>query len=102
MNWLGIQNDYSVNVLRVFYQSLSAKVKRREKDNLVASVRFSATVRGRHIEFDWQVINQLLGITDPNLNKWKYHRRFLSEQLKDAYGTEGKKVSGMTDLNRVV
>ena len=36
MNWLGIQNEYSVNVLRVFYQSLSARVKRREKNNLVA------------------------------------------------------------------
>ena len=104
MNWLGIQNDYSVSVLRVFYQSLCADVKTREKDKqtLVAGVRFSATVRGRHIEFDWKIINQILGITDPILNKWKYHRRFPSDQLKDAYGTEGKKVSGMTDHNRVI
>ena len=93
-----------MNVLRVFYQSLSTHVKRREKDNqtLLAGVRFSATVRGRHIEFDWKVINQLLGITNPDLNKWKYHRRFTSTQLNDAYGTEGKKVSGMSDINRVI
>ena len=104
MNWLGIQNDYSVNVLCVFYQSLYAKVKRREKDNetLVAGVRFYATVRGRHIEFDWRIINHLLGIIALALNKWKYHRRFNSDRLSEVYGTEGKKVSGMTDLNRVI
>ena len=93
MNWLGIQNEYNVGVLRVFYQSLAARVKRREKGDksLVAHVRFFATIRGRSIEFDWKIINQLLGITDPNLNKWKYHKRFSSDQLKDAYGTDGKK-----------
>ena len=43
MNWLGIQNDYNINVLRVIYQSLSAKVKRKEvsqKESLVARVDF--------------------------------------------------------------
>ena len=104
MNWLGIQNEYNVGVLRAFYQSLSAHVKRREMGDkaLVAHVRFTATVRGRNIEFDWKIINQLLGITDPILNKWKYHRRFPNDQLKDAYGTDGKKASGMSDLHRVI
>ena len=104
MTWLGIQNEYIVGVLRAFYQSLVAHVKRREKGDksLVAHIRFFATVRGRSIEFDWKIINQLLGITDPNLNKWKFHRRFSSDQLKDAYGTDGKKASGMSDLHRVI
>ena len=105
MNWLGIQNDYNINVLRVFYQSLSAKVKRKEvsqTESLVPRVDFSATVRGRHIEFNWRIINQLLGITDPDLNKWKYHRRFSSEQLSEAYETDGKRVSGMPDSKRVI
>ena len=83
MNWMEIQNDYSGNVLCVFYQSLSTKVKRREKDNLIACVDFSTTVRGRHFEFDWRIINKLLGITDLILNKWKYHRRFTPDQLTE-------------------
>ena len=67
MNWLGIQNEFNVGVLRVFYQSLHHTVRRKEKGNesLVAHVRFYATVRGRSIEFDWKKINELLGITDP-------------------------------------
>ena len=79
MNWLGIQNDYNINVLRVFYQSLSAKIKLRDplKKSEVARVDFYATVRGRTIKFNWKTINQFLGITDPDMNKWTYHKRFV-------------------------
>ena len=48
MPWLGINQDYNVNVLRVFCQSLSGRAKYRKVDGKeqIHKLSFSATVRG--------------------------------------------------------
>ena len=105
MNWLGLQNDYNVNVLRVFYESLTAKVKLRDptqRKSEIARVDFRATVSGRKIKFNWRHINHFLGLTEPELNKWSYHERFNQADLEVIYGTSGKRVSGMPHTKRVL
>ena len=55
MNWLGIQNEYNVQVLRVFYESLTAKAKYKNisKDKTaIGRIDFKATVTGRSIKFN--------------------------------------------------
>ena len=50
MSWLGIKNEYNVQVLWVFYQSLTAKPKYKaisETESAIGWVDFKATVRGR-------------------------------------------------------
>ena len=72
MTWLGIQNEYNIQVLRVFYESLSAKAKYKnisEKISAIGRVDFKATVRGRKIKFNWRDINRFLGVTDEEMNK---------------------------------
>ena len=72
MNWLGLQQEYSVQVLRVFYESLTATVKLRDitqKKSEITRVDFRATVRGRKIKFNWRHINRFLGLTDEELNQ---------------------------------
>ena len=57
MTWLGIQNEYNVQVLRVFYESLSAKAKYKnisESTSAIGRVDFKATVRGMKIKFNWK------------------------------------------------
>ena len=53
MCWLGINSEYNINVLRVFYQSLTAKPKYKKIDGkeTIGRVDFKATVRGRKIKF---------------------------------------------------
>ena len=68
----------------------------------VARVDFYATIRGRTIKFNWKTINQFMGITNPDLNKSKYHRRFVQEDLEEVYGTSRKRVSSMPDAKRVL
>ena len=98
MNWLGLQNEYNINVLRVFYESLTATVKYRDiskKKTAIGRVDFKATVRGRRIKFNWSHINRFLGITDKELNEWTFPERLDQADLELAYGTGGKKVPGM-------
>ena len=105
MNWLGLQNEYNVNVLRVFYVSLTATVKVRDitqRKSEIARVDFRTTVRGRKIKFNWRHINHFLGLTDPELNKWSYPERLDQANLELAYGTSGKRVSGMAHTKRVL
>ena len=59
MCWLGINNEYNVQVLRVFYQSLTAKAKWKtisETESAIGRVDFKTTVRGRKIKFSWRDI----------------------------------------------
>ena len=53
MPWLGIKQDYNINVLRVFCQSLSGKVKYKKVDGKeqIHRLYFTATVRGRTFSF---------------------------------------------------
>ena len=105
MTWLGIQNEYNVQVLRVFYESLSAKAKYKNiGDNIsaIGRIDFKATLRGRKIKFNWRDINRFLGVTDEEMNKWIFPEKLDQTELALAYGTEGKKVSGMPDTQRVL
>ena len=73
MNWLGIQNEYNVQVLGVFYQSLVAKPKYKKVTEQVSAIGrtdFKATVRGRRIKFTWRDINRFLGVTNEEMNQW--------------------------------
>ena len=72
MCWLGINNEYNINVLRVFCQSLTAKVKYKtvNKKATVRRVTFTTTVRGRTFNFTWRDINRLLGVTAEEMNEW--------------------------------
>ena len=71
MCWLGINNEYNINVLRVFCQSLTAKAKYRMVNGkeIICRVNFKATVRGRNISFNWRDINALLGVTEEDMNE---------------------------------
>ena len=104
MCWLGINNEYNINVLRVFYQSLTAKPKYKliNGKEIIKRVYFKATVRGRHMKFSWRDINSLLGVNDEGMNQWIYPEKLSQEELELAYETKGKKVSGMPDSNRVL
>ena len=105
MCWLGINNEYNVQVLRVFYQSLTAKAKWKtisETESAIGRVDFKATVRGRKIKFSWRDINRLLGVTNEGMNQWIYPNKLSQEELEDVYGTKGKKVSAMPDSKRVL
>ena len=105
MGWLGISNEYNVQVLRVFYDSLSAKAKYKKIDknmSAIGRVDFKATVRGRTIKFNWRDINRFLGVTDEEMNEWTFPEKLEQTELVEAYGTEGKKVSGMPDTQRVL
>ena len=105
MCWLGINNEYNVQVLRVFYQSLTAKPKFKkvtEQVSVIGRIDFKATVRGRKIKFTWRDINRFLGVTDEEMNQWIFPEKLDQEALEKAYETKGKKVSGMPDPKRVL
>ena len=53
MCWLGINNEYNINVLRVFSQSLTAETKYKKVNGKehIRRVTFTATVRGRTFRF---------------------------------------------------
>ena len=71
MCWLGINNEYNNNVLRVFCQSLTAKAKYKMVNGkeTIRRVNFKATVRGRDISFNWRDINVMLGVTEEDMNE---------------------------------
>ena len=106
MPWLGIKQDYNINVLRVFCQSLSGKVKYKKVDGKeqIRRLTFTATVRGRTFNFTWRTLNELMGITEEGMNEWLYPEslKYNKEELKKLYGTEGKKVSKMSDSYRLL
>ena len=104
MCWLGINSQYNINVLRVFCQSLTAKAKYKmvnEKET-IRRVTFKAIVRWRTISFTWRDINDLLGVTEESMNEWLYPEKLCQEELEQVYETKGKKVSAMSDSNRVL
>ena len=104
MCWLGINNEYNINVLRVFGQSLTAKAKYKtvNEKEIIRRVTFKATVMGRTICFTWRDINDLLGVTEESMNEWLYPEKLSQEELERVYETKGKKVSAMSDSNRVL
>ena len=71
MSWLGIDQEYNINVLRVFCESLTAKVKHKKVDgkNQIRRVTFTATVRGRTFSFTWRDINSLMGVPEGEMNE---------------------------------
>ena len=95
MCWLGINNQYNINVLRVFYQSLSAKAKYKTVNGkeTIRRVNFKATVRGRTMNFTWRDINDLLGVTEEGMNEWLHPEKLSKAELEKVYETKGKKVS---------
>ena len=104
MCWLGINKEYNINVLRVFYQSLTAKAKytKVNEKETIRRVDFKATVRGRNIKFSWRDINRLLGVTEEAMNQWIHADKLSQEELEVVYETKGKKVSAMPDSKRVL
>ena len=74
MPWLSINQNYNVNVLRVFCQTLTGRAKFRKVDGKeqIHKLSFTATVRGRSIRFTWQTLNEIMGITDESMNEWMY------------------------------
>ena len=104
MCWLGINNEYNINVLRVFCQSLTAKAKFKMVNGkeTIRRVNFKATVRGRNISFNWRDINAMLGVTEEDMNEWLHPEKLSKEELEQVYDTKGKKVSGMSDSNRLL
>ena len=106
MPWLSINQNYNVNVLRVFCQTLTGRAKFRKVDGKeqIHKLSFTATVRGRSIRFTWQTLNEMMGITDESMNEWMYPEahKYSKEDLEKLYGTNGKKVSKMSDSNRLL
>ena len=104
MCWLGVNNEYNINVLRVFCQSLTAETKYKKVNGKehIRRVTFTATVRGRTFRFTWRDINRLLGVAEEELNEWLYPEKLSQAELEKVYDTKGKKVSGMSDSNRVL
>ena len=106
MPWLGINQDYNVNVLRVLSQSLTGKAKYKKVDGKeqVHKLSFTATVRGRTFRFTWRTLNEMMGITEEGMNEWIYPEslKYSKEELKELYGTSNKKVSKMSDSNRLL
>ena len=72
-----------------------------EKEH-IRRVTFTATVRGRTFSFTWRDINRLLGVTEEEMNEWIYPEKLSQAELEEVYDTKGKKVSGMSDSNRVL
>ena len=74
MPWLSINQDYNVNVLRVFCQTLTGRAKFKKVDgkDQIHRLSFTATVRGRSLRFTWKTLNELMGITDDSMNEWMY------------------------------
>ena len=104
MCWLGINQEYNINVLWVFCQSLTAKAKYKKvngKDQ-IRRVTFTATVRGRTFSFTWRDINHLMGVPEGEMNEWLFPEKLSKEELEKVYDTKGKKVSGMSDSNRLL
>ena len=106
MPWLGINQDYNINVLRVFCESLTGNVNHKKVDRkeYIRRLIFTATVRGRTFNFTWRDINHLMGITEEEMNEWLYPEtlKLGKEELEKIYDTKGKKVSGMSDTNRLL
>ena len=106
MPWLGINQEYNINVLLVFCESLTGKVKHKKVDGKeqIRRVTFTTTVRGRTFSFTWRDINRLMGITEEGMNEWLYPEtlKLNKEELEKVYDTKGKKVSGMSDTNRLL
>ena len=106
MLWLGNNQEYNINVLRVFCESLTGKVKHKKVDGKeqIRRLTFTATVRGRTFSFTWRDINALMGITEEGMNEWLYPEslKLSKEELEKIYDTQGKKVSGMSDSNRLL
>ena len=104
MCWLGINQEYNVNVLRVFCQSLTAEAKYKKMNgkDQIRRVTFTATVRGRTLNFTWRDINRLMGVTEGAMNEWLFPEKLSQVELEKVYDTKGKKVSGMSDFNRLL
>ena len=70
----------------------------------IRRLTFTATVRGRTFSFTWRDINALMGITEEGMNEWLYPEslKLSKEELEKIYDTQGKKVSGMSDSNRLL
>ena len=71
MCWLGINQEYNINVLRVFFQSLTSKAKYKKVDgkDQIRKVTFTATVRGRTFSFTWRDINHMMGVPEGEMNE---------------------------------
>ena len=89
MPLLGIKQDYNINVLRVFCESLSGKVKHKKVDGKeqIRRLTFTATIRGRTFSFTWRTINDLMGITEEGMNEWLYPEslKYSKEKLEDLW-----------------
>ena len=105
MPWLGINQSYNINALRVFCESLTGKVKHKKVDGKeqIRRLTFTAIVRGT-FSFTWRDINALMGITEEGMNEWLYPEslKYSKEELEKIYDTQGKKVSKMSDSNRLL
>ena len=44
----------------------------------------------------------MLGVTEEDMNEWLHPEKLSKEELEKVYDTKGKKVSGMSDSNRVL
>ena len=78
-NWVGLQQEYNVQVLRVFFESLTATVKVKDmskKKSEITKVDFRATVRGRSIKFNWtkQNWNLPMGLVERRSRVCPTHR----------------------------
>ena len=43
-----------------------------------------------------------MGVTEGGMNEWLFPDKLSKEELETAYDTKGKKVSGMSDTNRLL
>ena len=90
----------------MFCQTLTGKAKFKKVDGKeqVHKLSFTVTVRGRSIRFTWRTLNEMMGITDESMNEWMYPEahKYSKEDLVTLYGTDDKKVSKMSDSNRLL
>ena len=80
------------------------KYKKVDGKEQIHRLYFTATVRGRTFSFTWRTLNELMGITDEGMTEWLYPEalKYSKEELVKLYGTDGKKVSKMSDSFRLL
>ena len=66
-SWLGIDDEYDLDVIRVFYSNLSVD-DITDDDGEVIGISFTSQVRGQGVSFDDAGLNVVLGMEDDKYN----------------------------------
>ena len=103
-SWLSINDDYDLDVVRVFYSNLSVTDITDDKGN-VTGISFTSQVRGQKIQYDDSSLNTALGIKQDKYRVWEKHECFSEKRYNEILGLEGsgpKSPADMCDEHRLI